>query len=311
MLKAIVERWFTKKDAVIAPNPQNLPIPQQSAAKKKTFPPVESKDEVPGGGHCTAVGRVDWCKYKGIIDTTTITREIQFNPDPNAPLYYWQLYSIMGPDIIREVLLDFYKSIFADTEELWFRDHFASLNDVEQHTRVQAWYWSDAFGGGSQYLGGESRISFHHEHNGNVIMTGAGARRWMHHMANGLINGGHMALLYELDKRIFPTLVDFLRVKMNLYAQEFNWAFDPRSFDELDRLYGEYDANPPDPAVAAATRKRIADGKALRDSADAKSGENPITSAPAAQLASSSGTTPASCPHKPTDVVIAEKGGKV
>jgi truncated hemoglobin YjbI len=235
----VVPSHGDKSSASVTTSSSENRAPVNSGKKKKTDV-IDEKDEIPGGGHCTAQGRLDWCKAHGIKDTSTITVSIEADRDPNAPLYYWQLYSVIGMEMIRGIVYDFYKSVFADTEEVWFRDAFIELNDIDQHTRVQTWYWADAMGGGTLYLGGESRIDFHHEHNGGkLLMTGSGARRWMHHMANGIKTGGHLERFNAIDRRIFPCLVDFMRTKMEKYANYFNWAFDPRPFDELETLYAE------------------------------------------------------------------------
>ena len=47
-------------------------------------------------------------------------------------------------------------------------------------------FWADSFGGGRQYHGSDFRVTFHHTHNAKDVMTAAGARRWMQHMAGAL-----------------------------------------------------------------------------------------------------------------------------
>jgi len=295
MLKSI-KTFFSKKEAAIVPSISNQSGSLQNqyvvptASKKAKAARIDPKDEIEGGGHCTASGRLDWCKAHDIVDTEKITKSIVADKDPNAPLYYWQLYSLLGMDMIREMVLDFYRSVFADTEELWFRDVFIELNDMEQHTRVQTWYWADAMGGGTLYLGGETRISFHHEHNGGkLLMTGSGARRWMHHMANGLKAGNHLELFNAIDRRIFPCIVDFLHVKMEKYAADFNWAFDPRPFDELEALYAASIVNLP-PAVAPT-------------SASAGPETSSASNAPDAAVGAAAG-----CPYKPDGSPVIDVG---
>ena len=84
------------------------------------------------------------------------------NPVPNAPLFFWQLYSVLGADRIEEIVRCFYTRVHADQEETWLRDAFIRLGSLEHHVAVQADFWIDAFGGGRQYHGAEYRIGFHH-----------------------------------------------------------------------------------------------------------------------------------------------------
>lgn len=89
-------------------------------------------------------------------------------------------------------------------------------------------------GGGAHYHGGEDRLNFHHGTNaGKVVMSAAGAKRWMEHMRTALISRGHVAKFNALDRRICPCLVDFLQVKMEKYSIEFKWDFDKRPFDDI------------------------------------------------------------------------------
>jgi truncated hemoglobin YjbI len=185
-------------------------------------------------GYCTAQSRIDWCRAHGVIFEKLVTSSLNANPNPSAPLYYWQLYSLLGIDNIRSLIADFYDIVFKDTETPWFRDVFVKNGDIDHHIRVQAWYWADAMGGGAHYHGGEHRLNFHHGENaGKVVMSAAGAKRWMEHMKDTLISRGYIERFNAIDRRILPCLTDFLHVKMHKYAVEFDWPFDRTPFDEL------------------------------------------------------------------------------
>lgn len=242
-LKNVFFKGSDEKESASSSSTVACAKPFASAASEQKSDEIEEKDKVADGGQVTAHGRLDWCKAHGIVDTSAIPLTVQADKDPNAPLYYWQLFSVLGMDMIRDIVADFYKSVFADTEEPWFRDPFVALNDIDRHIHVQTWYWADSMGGGLYYLGGETRVNFHHEYKGGNLMTGMGARRWMYHMENALKTGGHLERLNKVDRRAFPCLVDFLRIKMQKYSTAFNWSFDSRPFDELDQLHADSMAN--------------------------------------------------------------------
>lgn len=144
------------------------------------------------------------------------------NPDNGKePLYFWQLYSILGPQPIVELITDFYQRVWNDEEAPWFRDFFVKLGaPMEHHINAQAAYWIDAMGGGRIYHGGDYRLRFHHQHNAREIMTAAGATRWMHHMRLALQN------FKCNDPRVVPAILAFLDTKMQSYAEQFGWAYN-------------------------------------------------------------------------------------
>ena len=95
-------------------------------------------------GYCTSKGRVDWCKFHGIVDAAsaqTVTKSLVANRDPSTPLYHWQLFSLLGYDAIKELVTDFYQSVYTDTDELEFRDAFVRISDAEHHIQSQTDYW--------------------------------------------------------------------------------------------------------------------------------------------------------------------------
>ena len=138
----------------------------------------------------------------------------------DEPLYFWQLYSVLGKDVITQMVTNFYRRVFADDEAPWFRDAFVRLGPIEHHVNTQAAYWIDAMGGGRKYHGGEYRLKFHHENNAKEVMTAAGATRWMYHMRQTL-----QSMRFD-DPRVKPAILDFLGTKMMTYADQFGWKYN-------------------------------------------------------------------------------------
>lgn len=146
--------------------------------------------------------------------------------DHNEPLFFWQLYSILGTEPILKLITDFYERVFHDDEQPWFRDAFVNLGvPMSHHVHTQAAYWIDAMGGGRVYHGGEYRLHFHHKNNARAVMTAAGASRWMYHMRQAL-----QAAKFD-DPRVKPVILDFLDTKMKSYADQFGWEYNPKDME--------------------------------------------------------------------------------
>ena len=172
--------------------------------------------------------------------------------DTTQPLYYWQLYSILGKDPIVEFITTFYSLIWADDETdegAQFKAAFANVCDtMDFHIKAQSAYWIDSFGGGRVYWGGHSRLGFHHySRHAEPVMNATGARRWMNHMRHAIASYDFVTKGYP-DPRIVPCLVDFLHAKMRTYALDFEWDMDESDFDyerfrfppTLDADQGDY-----------------------------------------------------------------------
>jgi len=180
-------------------------------------------------GYTTEEGRLHYLLQHGVDekDAMTISKSLDANLDTSQPLYFWQLYSLIGHEPIIAIITDFYERVYGDDEEAWFRDAFSDLSDIDHHVKTQALYWIDAFGGGKLYHGGSYRLNFHHHGNASQVMNAAGAKRWMHHMRGALENQQHA---FE-DPRVMPCIVDFVKTKMKVYAKEHSWEFDECDFD--------------------------------------------------------------------------------
>lgn len=151
------------------------------------------------------------------------------------PLYFWQLYSLIGHDLVIDIVTEFYDRVFADTQNPWFRNVFERAAPKGHHINTQVAYWVDAFGGGRCYHGGNYRLNFHHTHNAREIMTAKGATHWMHLMQDTLLHLLHdkkNPFLVQ-DPRVFPCIVSFLETKMRTYAAEHGWKFDESDFTTL------------------------------------------------------------------------------
>ena len=181
----------------------------------------------PRAGYVTAEMHKEYAATNPEVKNIDVTNQYALTAslDDNQPLYIWQLYSLIGEGPIIEIVTDFYKRVFADTDEPWFRNSFTKVAPLNHHIATQAAYWIDAMGGGRKYHGGNYRLNFHHYHNAKQVMTAAGAKRWMYHMR------GALEKVRFDDPRIKPCIVDFLRTKMMTYAKDFGWCFDEKDME--------------------------------------------------------------------------------
>jgi truncated hemoglobin YjbI len=187
-------------------------------------------------GYTTSQGRVDWLTAHNVTspeDIKRISSSLDADRNLDSPLYYWQLYSLLGMDRVETLVTAFYTRVYADKEEPWFRQAFERISPMDHHIATQSAFWADAFGGGKRYHGSDGRLNFHHSENAAEVMNERGAERWMHHMRMAL--GEQKTAIDRLDRRIMPCLVDFLKTKMYKYSHIHSWKFDPTDFDHLIR----------------------------------------------------------------------------
>ena len=118
--------------------------------------------------------------------------------DLNKTLYFWQIYSIIGPE-----------------------PEFEDLGPLKHHIDRQSEFWLDIMGGGPCYKANMKKLHLKHKMVEN-IMTEKGAKLWMHYMINA-INTIKEEL--SVDRRIIPCLIDFLNFFMLKYAHEFDFNF--------------------------------------------------------------------------------------
>ena len=156
--------------------------------------------------------------YKDILENKDITSLIASN-DKTKPLYFWQLYSVLGDKYIENLIRLFYTKLFNDTKNKWFSDEFIEIGSIEYHVKGQKKFWLDIMGGGEYYTGGEKKLHNYHKLVKN-IMTSEGAKVWMYHMNLALDD-----MEYNNDKRVRKCIDVFLNHFMIKYAVEFDFNF--------------------------------------------------------------------------------------
>ena len=138
--------------------------------------------------------------------------------DPDKPIQFWQLYSVLGPQRIVAIVSRFYDRVYDD--EHWFKSVFTRIAPKERHINTQSAMWIDVMGGGHQYHGGEFRLNFHHTHNAHELMNNRGAERWVTLMRNTLNDPD---IDFTADSRVRPAINSFLTFFMDKYASEFQF----------------------------------------------------------------------------------------
>ena len=138
--------------------------------------------------------------------------------DPQMPIQFWQLFSVLGPEPIVGIVANFYQRVFDD--EPWFTSVFARVGNLNHHISTQASMWLDVMGGGTYYHGAEFRLNFHHTHNAHSLMNEKGARRWVTLMVDALQASEP---LMGVDPRVRTSLNTFLAHFFAKYAQDFQF----------------------------------------------------------------------------------------
>ncbi|MEE9387705.1 MAG: hypothetical protein V3U96_03780 [Paracoccaceae bacterium] len=141
--------------------------------------------------------------------------------DPDQPIQFWQLFSVLGQDRIMAITTDFYTRVFAD--ENWFTSVFARVGPMQHHINTQTMMWLDVMGAGAAYHGAEFRLNFHHTHNAMALMNARGARRWSKLMLATL---DARADQMTDDARVRVAINTFLNHFMGKYEAEFNFTSD-------------------------------------------------------------------------------------
>lgn len=156
--------------------------------------------------------------YKDILENKEITSLVASN-DITKPLYFWQLYSILGDIYIENLIRLFYTKLLNDKKNKWFSDEFIEIGSIEYHVNGQKKFWLDIMGCGEYYTGGEKKLYNYHKLVKN-IMTSEGSKVWMYHMKSALDE-----LEYDKDKRVRKCIDVFLNHFMIKYAIEFDFNF--------------------------------------------------------------------------------------
>ena len=143
---------------------------------------------------------------------------LQASHDPQMPIQFWQLFSVLGPEPIVGIVANFYQRVFDN--EPWFTSVFARVGNLNHHISTQASMWLDVMGGGTYYHGAEFRLNFHHTHNAHSLMNEKGARRWVILMVDAL--KASKPLMGD-DPRVRTSLNTFLAHFFAKYAQDFQF----------------------------------------------------------------------------------------
>eukprot|EP00934_Nitzschia_sp_Nitz4_P009398 Nitzschia sp. Nitz4//scaffold68_size99682//54977//55618//NITZ4_004568-RA/size99682-processed-gene-0.42-mRNA-1//-1//CDS//3329556605//9388//frame0 len=170
----------------------------------------------------------------------SLPESLEADLDVTKPLYFWQLFSILGKEPIIDIATGFYTRIFDPEveDDAVFRAAFTNVGAIDMHIKAQSNYWIDSFGGGKVYWGGHSRLGFHHfSKHAEPVMNAGGSKRWLWHMK-------HVISSFDFegkfgDPRIVPCLVEFLASKVWSYANEFGWEFDETDFHVEDFTYAK------------------------------------------------------------------------
>mmetsp|Transcript_33636 Transcript_33636/g.64407 ORF Transcript_33636/g.64407 Transcript_33636/m.64407 type:complete len:211 (-) Transcript_33636:228-860(-) len=172
-------------------------------------------------GHITQSCIDAWKKHYGDHPATVC---LKADPDPRKPLYYWQLYSLLGEQFATDLITNFYKRIFEDTdpEHKDFKEAFSfeSLG-YEFHVQDAADFWLDAMGAGPRYEGSIQMRThgFHKIH--RHVMTQKGAEIWMNHMRKAVEETD-----FGNDPRVKNTIFNFCFVMMEMYKNDFDFNTD-------------------------------------------------------------------------------------
>jgi truncated hemoglobin YjbI len=188
-----------------------------------------------GIGFTTMQGRRDWLTARTEIpqsDHPKYSSDTEPSLDPTTPLYFWQMYSLLGPVNIEAMVCGFYTRVHKDTSPGTLEPVFRKARNMEGHISHSTAFWIDNMGGGEKYHGGDEFLNFQHEYNAITILNATGAQRWLRHMGENMCSFDWRTI----DARIKPCLIDFLRIKMKKYASAIDskvynkWAFDESDF---------------------------------------------------------------------------------
>ncbi len=73
-------------------------------------------------GYTTENGRVQYLMVEHGVseqDAKGISKSLDADMDPSKPLYFWQLYSLIGHEPIISIVQNFYERVYGDEEEPW------------------------------------------------------------------------------------------------------------------------------------------------------------------------------------------------
>lgn len=113
---------------------------------------------IPSNGYLTEAIRVDYINMyiknknfsaKAFTDMDIVSLYAHIS----KPIYFWQLYNILGEYHIKNIITIFYTNIFNDKNPInfWFTKFFKEKGNLEYHINNQTNLWLDIMGGGKLY----------------------------------------------------------------------------------------------------------------------------------------------------------------
>ena len=171
----------------------------------------------PKPGSLTYLVQEEYLTAMNVTVNDSVT-SLHASPDSDDPIYFWQLFSVLGEDRIRCLIQTFYELVLQDDTP--FGEAFRETGTLSHHVDRQTLFWLDVTGGGHSYLGGEKKLKMKHRLSEDV-MNVRGARRWMYHFIRALRRSD----LGDQPVRVLSCIVDFLVFFMQRYAVEFDFNF--------------------------------------------------------------------------------------
>ena len=132
-------------------------------------------------------------------------------------LYFWQLYNLLGEEVITNIISRFYEKILLDRDNLWFSDVFRKTGSLEYHVIGQKRFWMECMGGGHYYNKNGKKTLYKKHSLVNEIMTSRGASLWLDFLYKTLDEYGEL----KKDKRVIQCIKDFVIFFMIRYGKQF------------------------------------------------------------------------------------------
>ena len=148
------------------------------------------------------------------------TRSLYASSLQTDKLYFWQLYNLLGEEVITNIISRFYEKILLDSEHAWFSDVFRKTGSLEYHVIGQKRFWMECMGGGHYYKNGKKTLYKKHS-KVNEIMTSQGATLWVEFLYKTLEEYDEL----KKDKRVIQCIKDFVIFFMIKYGRQFSFKF--------------------------------------------------------------------------------------
>lgn len=178
----------------------------------------------PKKGYMTDFYRDRFIMYNNIPRKSWVL-SLQAQDDQSKPIYFWQLYSVVGSDFIKDIVTQFYNNVFKDNKNKWFSSEFKDGGSLKYHIKRQTLFWLDVMGAGPYYKGGKSMLNNHHKLV-ESIMNEKGANLWIEHMNSAIKTTlNNKSFSQDNRQRIKKSLHEFISYLMMDYSKEFSFNF--------------------------------------------------------------------------------------